>query len=46
MTKKDLLGLICICGGFCELPVFRWYLGTCYDQNGITWVKLDCQKLF
>ena len=27
MTKKDILELICVCGGFYDLPVFRRYLG-------------------
>ena len=34
MTKKDLLELICVCGVFYDLPVFRRYLGTCCDRKG------------
>ena len=30
-TEKDLPKLICICGNCCVLPMFWWYLGTCYD---------------
>ena len=40
MTEKGLLELICICEGFYDLPVFSWYLGTCCDRKGITWVKI------
>ena len=40
VTEKDLLGLNCICGVCCSLPMFWWYLGTCYDQKGSTWVNL------
>ena len=36
VTKKDLLGLICVCGDFCALPMFWWYLGTCYNRKGFT----------
>ena len=31
VTEKDLLRLIYIYGACCLLPVFWWYLGTCYD---------------
>ena len=36
MTEKDVLELICVCGNCCILPMFWWYLGTCYDQKGCT----------
>ena len=39
MTKKDLLQLICLSGGFYILPVFRRYLGTFCDQKGFVLVN-------
>ena len=45
MTEKDLFELICACSGFYDLPVFRWYLGTCCDRKGITWVSLRLPKV-
>ena len=35
MTEKNLLELLCICGGFYDLPVFMWYLSTCCDRKGV-----------
>ena len=34
VTEKDLLRLIYVYGDCCLLPVFWWYLGTCYDRKG------------
>ena len=36
-------------GGFYDLPVFRWYLGTCSDQKEftkITKIAKSCFEIF
>ena len=35
MTGKDLFGLLCVGGGFYDLPVFMWYLSTCCGHKGV-----------
>ena len=35
MTGKGLLELICVCGGFYDLPVFRWYLGPAVTKKNL-----------
>ena len=45
MTEKDLLELICVSGGFYDLPVFMWYLSTCCGRKGVICVSLRLPKL-